>query len=296
MNVVMADESGFAGDGYFAMAGYVAETDVWTGFNELWDLILRKHGIEYFHMKDFAGRRELFTGWDEPRRVALMADLLEAITAGPLFAIGACLKMADFERLSARLSQEGINAPYMACFHEMILGAGLTGATSDYPLSAIDFIYSRQDEFRKSMKRLWEFSRGYRDYGPALGILEFQDMRTVPGLQAADLLVYEFRHFYHLKDRRPDLKMRVPFRRLIEHQNELHVRRLKYLPGWLLELQANGLVEPGMHIISSDPSWDFMYQQLNPGFPDLKRDLARMKLLDKYIPFDPIKAFNNRPQ
>jgi hypothetical protein len=89
MQIVMADESGFAGDGYFAMAGYVADHELWAAFDPYWNAILRKHGVDHFHMKDFAHARGAFEGWDEDRRRPLMADLLEIVTSAPIRAIGA---------------------------------------------------------------------------------------------------------------------------------------------------------------------------------------------------------------
>jgi hypothetical protein len=263
MLVVMADESGYSGDGYFAIAGYVAEHESWNIFDRLWNSVLRRHDLHHFHMKDFAHFKGPFARWDESRRRSLMGDLLEVITAGPLIAIGACLRISDFTRLEDK-AQKGLVGPYMCCFQEMLLGIGMSGAIHGYPLSNIDLVYSHQDDFKKKMRSHWEFARGFREYGPALGVIEFQDMRTVPGLQAADLLVYEFRHFYHLKDMRPGLSMRVPFRSLISHQQELHSKTLKYLPGWYLEFQAKGISEEAMNIIAFDDVWDHMYQELNP--------------------------------
>jgi hypothetical protein len=101
-----------------------------------------------------------------------------------------------------------------------------------YPLSRIDFVYSRQDQFKRHMERIWAWCKENRSYGSRLGQLAFLDMRTVPGLQAADLLVYEFRHAYHLKDTRPDLAKRFPWRRVLEHQESNDCKTLKYLTRW----------------------------------------------------------------
>ncbi len=125
----------------------------------------------------------------------------------------------------------------MACFHETILAVGLSRLHA-FPGDRLDMVYSRQDDFKKMMRGLWRWSQENREYGPSLGTLDFQDMRDVPGLQVADLLVYEFRHYYHLRETRPDLDLRLPFRVMLEHQKVLGVKMLKYLPYWVLDFHG----------------------------------------------------------
>jgi hypothetical protein len=193
MRLVMTDESGYSGEGYFAMAGYVADQAMWELFDRLWVHRLAKYSIDHFHMKDFAHRKGHFDGWEEPRRVALMSDLLEVITAGPLTAIGACLRIANFQALNPEIQQRFV-APYLCCFQEMVFGSGLE-VSEAFPGERVDFLYSRQDDFKSKMRSIWNFKKETSDYGKRLGTLTFRDMREAPGLQAADLLVYEFRHY-----------------------------------------------------------------------------------------------------
>src|SRR5438105_13118509 len=121
--------------------------------------------------------------------------------------------------------------PYMAGWHEMILGTGLTDATGGYPLSRIDVIYSQQGQCQRHMKGLWEFSKGYGDYGPALGKW---NVRICEQFQASRRQTCSFMNSgtsaTHLKDTRPDLGPRYPWQRIVLHQEEMHAKRLKYLP------------------------------------------------------------------
>lgn len=73
---------------------------------------------------------------------------------------------------------------------------------------------------------------------PRLDTLTFEDMRTTPGLQAADLLAYELKRFYKNKVTRPDIQLRWPMRDILLQQHVLRVHMLKYLPWWYLRIQA----------------------------------------------------------
>ena len=118
-------------------------------------------------------------------------------------------------------------------------------------------------------------------------MLDFQDMRTVPGLQAADLLAWELRHVYHLKETRPDLGLRLPYRLLIEHQKWTHSQTLKFLPGWYIEFQVKGFHAAAMGVIMSDPErWRVLYDQLEAPGMDSRASTRMFGMLEKYVKYD----------
>jgi hypothetical protein len=107
------------------------------------------------------------------------------------------------------------------------------------------------------------------DVRDQMGSLEFENMREVPALQAADLLAYELRHYYYLRKVRPMSAPRWAFREIVRHQNlAYNARMLKYLPLWYLKAQAGGTFEQLMHTMLSDPSkyhqrWNEMTPQVS---------------------------------
>lgn len=157
-------------------------------------------------------------------------------------------------------------------------------------VSPIACLYSQQDEFKRHLTGLWAAAKANKSYGERLSDLRFGDMRDVPGLQAADLLAWEFRHYYHLRRTRPDLRVRVPFQVLIEHQLAQGIKRLKFLPGWYLEAQANGIQQAVMSVVMENiDRYGFLYRDLAPPALDDMRDLRLMGLLGKYArsPYQP---------
>jgi hypothetical protein len=283
MLVAMADESGANPNAkYFSMVAYVAQHEHWREFNAEWRGALVKHGISHFHMWEFAGRRNTFKGWAEERRRALMNDLLLAIMSRPMYAVGAAMRLGDFYRLPKE-TQEQFIGPYMMCFYELTYGIGLNGEYA-FPGEPVDFVYSRQDDFKRMMRKWWVRAKEERDYGQRLGLLEFQDMRTVPGLQAADLLAWEFQHFYHLRDTRPDLPMRYPYRFLVEHQEWGHSHTMKFLPGWYIEFQVKGAHNAAMNVIMSDPDeWRTLHDDLNAPGMNVLESTRMFRILERYV-------------
>jgi hypothetical protein len=289
MLVAMADESGFGGEGkqdnFFSMCAYVGHHDEWSKLSDRWRKVLKKHNAPYLHMREFAHRVESFKGWTEAQRRGLLGELLMVIQAAEMYAVGAVLRVADFETLPEE-AKAGLIGPYMVCFQELVFGLGLESSFI-FPGDKVDFVYSRQDEFSSKMRSLWQFSKSYRSYGTSLGVLDFQEMKDVPGLQAADLLAYELRHLYHRRDTKPGEGPRFPMRKIFEHQEVLHAKRLKYLPAWLLRVQADGSLDATMRAYDYDlEAFGEMVDQMNPGFSSLLRDARMMALLEKYKPFD----------
>jgi hypothetical protein len=173
----------------------------------------------------------------------------------------------------------------MMCFYEVTFGIGISGGEG-FVGQGVDFVYSEQDEFAAKFRQYWNFAKKNKDFGRNLGVLEFHDMRQEPGLQAADLLAWEFRHFYHLRDTRPDLGLRLPFDYLLVHQQWNNTKRLKYLPGWYIDFQVHQILGPAMNIFNRDPElWRHMYDELSPPKMDLRLEFARMRVMDKYVKY-----------
>lgn len=105
-------------------------------------------------------------------------------------------------------------------------------------------IFSQQDEFQPIAVKLWNAMRYYSDVRSKIGSLSFCNMRNTPGLQAADLLAYELRHYYHLRKNKPGMPCLWAFRQIVLHQRNIHQSfMLKYLPDWYIEAQAVGRID-----------------------------------------------------
>ncbi len=295
MLVAMADESGMNENStFFAMVACIAHHQFWSALKPVWKHTMEKHGIPHFHMWEFAGSRETFKGWTENQRRALMSDILDILEGAPIYGIGAAMRVADFESLPTD-TQTAYIGPYAMCFQELVYGTGLEGLFG-FPGEKIDFVYSRQDDFSHHLKGIWQFSQQHREYGGVLGKLAFVDMRNEPGRQVADIFAWEFRHFFHLRETRPELPLRYPFRKILDGQLSLHSRRLVYLPQWYLNFQISDAFPEAMNILFEHPeAWGHMLQQRYLPGMDPTEGTGMMRTLEKLKPYSfPNEAHKER--
>jgi hypothetical protein len=245
------DESGHvAQPGYYGMAGFVGSADQWTDLNREWVSALSSVGCRTFHMVDFAASRGEFVGWDEARRRKLMQGLVKAVKSADLTAIAATIKMEDYNALTSE--QRGyLVDPYYACLQELLHGFALTAVEA--PADWVSLVVgSRQNEYEAGARRLWNTLKKNRTDPPysRLDFFAYDDMRFIPGLQAADLLAYEATKELSNQDKRPDLKMRWPLDEILTHQARRERMLVKHMTKAYLEVQADGLFdERGVDVV-----------------------------------------------
>jgi hypothetical protein len=125
---------------------------------------------------------------------------------------------------------------FFPLFQEVIYSASLE-ALFEQSGEGVRMIFSQQDEFRKEARKLYEVMKQSFRRPELLGTLEFQNMRNVPGLQAADVLAYELCKYYKIRSKNPSKPMRPSFRRLLFQQRAYKTRRIRYVSYFHLRLQ-----------------------------------------------------------
>lgn len=113
-------------------------------------------------------------------------------------------------------------------------------------------------------------------------------MRQAPGLQLVDVLADELTKYYKIKDQNPSKEMRWSLRQLLIPQRIMGVRRIKYIPYWLLRLHVGPpwLYFLVMSLITRpiayaaryhEPLWGWAFG--DPTLP--KKDLVTLEKLEK---------------
>jgi hypothetical protein len=265
MLIAHLDESGHSGStDFFAMAAFVGEDAQWGAFDKAWQAALAAHEAPYLHMREFAHRTGAFKGWTEERRRGLLSAAVGAINDARLEAIAVAMSVSDFRALNAE-EQVMFQDPFFSCFQEVSYGVQIMSDRTPAP-EKIRVVFSLQDDFGPKLRKLWTALQQRSKVLSTKAELQFDDMRQTPGLQAADLLAYELRHFYDMRQKRPADISRWPFRALVWHQYRvLGTRMLKYLPLWYLKLQASAVFDEAMRELFSDPARFFpLIAELTP--------------------------------
>lgn len=253
------DESGHSSEtDFFALAAFVSDDLEWVQFDKQWRTALDRNGAPYLHMREFAHFRGPFAGWTEERCRSLLGECVTTINSVKAIAVGAAMLVEDFNIFDHE-GQSRLQDPFFCCFPEVVRGVALNAFFEPENYKG-DMVFSQQDEFRPKEMKLWNAMVHDSDLRTRIGSLKFRNMRDVPALQAADLLAYEFRHFYHLLKTKPGNAPRWAFQEIVLHQRNAHEAfMLKYLPRWYLQAQASGTFEENMRQKLKNPN-DFILQ------------------------------------
>lgn len=231
------DESGHSSEGGFvSIAAFVAQEDLWATFNVRWNAVLERHGVPYLHATDLTNFKRIYKDWDEERRRSLAADLIDVIhSCGRIAAVGAVLSIDDYRALTED-QQARLRDPFFPLFQEVVRGTAIEALFQPSDVK-VKMVFSQQDAFGPQAQQLWHLMRQTIDIRKRFDVFEFANMRSVPGLQAADLLAFELRRYYQNKVSRPDLDVRWAFRQILWQQRAYGTRYIKFFPKWYLRLQ-----------------------------------------------------------
>jgi hypothetical protein len=180
---------------YVCMAGYFTDGGALNRLHEQWLALLFKHGIEVIHMKELiplAGQyRDL--GWDIPKRDAVLAEFIEAIRQSQITGVGVAMDMAAWRKIKKDHSDLRWGTAQEFCLSRILrqIVDRLTAANLD---GIVALVFDRDPEFAAGRLSLYSDIVGHDPRARRLiKSVTFADARWYPGLQAADLLVWETR-------------------------------------------------------------------------------------------------------
>lgn len=227
------DESGHPRDPNilsFTIGGCVASCDEWQAFDGAWIKILSDYHMPWFHMVDFEAAKRPprrtekqpnpYRGWTTKRRHAFLNCLLDILDERQMFYIGTGEYLRDLKHRDS--VDHYYTYHYRLClFHTARFSQG----------NKVNFVFARQ-ELTDTPKKLKEFTDYYGlvtklcsedpQWHGRLGSVLVDDPRTMPALQAADLIAYESGRKYE----RPQC-VRYPFERLKKKLYHVDLTRVK---------------------------------------------------------------------
>lgn len=178
------------------VAGFISSADDWIGFDDHWRKRLEIEGLPYFRMSDFANFRGLFSvreDWPEPRRRALLGDLVDVIQRHAYRKFGCAVVSEEFRAIdSATRDRFSLTAYVLA--GRTVAGAVRQWATSEgMPRAPIAYVFEDGDPGKgKLIERMEHDAFPTPVFWPKKDAV--RDGVEYPGftpLQGADILAFE---------------------------------------------------------------------------------------------------------
>jgi tetratricopeptide (TPR) repeat protein len=193
------DETGTNSDSDAVLiTGLVATPETWDQFKVDWVKALG--GLPYFHANEHSNLKDLFI------------EVAQVIAKHKPLILTGIVARAHWNIFSARWVGVKYLAPYNICFEECMqqmhrLVIGLDSGQED-----ISFVFGRQDEYRKHAGRIYRFYKGNRRWAGIRSTIDMRgDAKTVPGLQAADLVAFELAKTWSARNKDSDAPSRPAF-------------------------------------------------------------------------------------
>jgi hypothetical protein len=164
---------------------------------ETWPLVLARHGVPYFHMREMAEQNGAFAKWLPPKDHAdevraFFVDIVETIAACKFGAFGTVVRLQDLGRFN---SEKGLSLePYALAVYACMLQI-----RRDYPNRIVSLIFDHIEQVFSRLEKATEYAKGDPTYPGAADFIQPVPLpaactfRNVRPIQAADFLVWETR-------------------------------------------------------------------------------------------------------
>lgn len=198
---VYIDDSGKDDPPVFVLAGFVAESENWAAFTDEWNEELARYpAIDYFKMKEANSLTEQFEGVSSLARdhkVSRLAALCEKHLAIELACV---VPHADYAAEFESQYAPRMDDPYILTMMGIYVLAFKWLAEIGRTGERINFIFDRQLEKEAIIRELFaEFANMPGSEAEPIGLPptpNFEDDKTTPALQAADLSAWHVRRAF----------------------------------------------------------------------------------------------------
>ncbi len=188
------DESGTHDDSAItAIAGYVAEADVWAQVESDWQKVLGEfadRGLHTFHATDsYAGNGE-FGRLDSFWRNYVRTQLSDILERSDIQAIWAGVNVDDWDDLTTDAFRARYPKPYDLCFEEVVKQL-FRWSRHHVDGSPVSLVFGVQSEYQNRASTAYKAWLRHPEVSKFLGALSFGFPKTLVPLQAADMLAHE---------------------------------------------------------------------------------------------------------
>jgi hypothetical protein len=184
-----------AGNPWVCMAGYLAGYDPLVELNGKWGQLLLRHGISEIRMKQLIPMTGMYEnlGWDADKRDAVIQDFVQAINETRMSGVGVAVETTAWNKRKKEYPDLAWGTIQQFCLERVL--SRVIGQMHDAGINeTLASVFDTDPEFGSNRFGLFCSLMGYdRRAARRLGSITFAHAVYYPGLQAADLLVWETR-------------------------------------------------------------------------------------------------------
>lgn len=180
---------------FVCMAGYLADHDTLAALYGEWARLLLLHKISEIHMKRLIPITGQYAklGWDVEKRDTVVAEFVAAINKTKMFGLGAVVEVAAWRRQKQKYPNLPWNTAHQFCLERMLSRTVLH--LEDMGVSdTLALVFDTDPDFGVARFNTFCALMGHDPRAArCLTSITFGHPVYYPGLQAADLLVWETR-------------------------------------------------------------------------------------------------------
>lgn len=180
---------------WVCMAGYLAGHESLIQLGERWRSLLIRQGIMEIHMKQLIPMTGMYAnlGWDHAKRDAVVCDFVQAINESKMSGVGVAVETAAWRKQKKQHPHLSWGTVQQFCL-ERLLGRVVRQLQDAGMEDSLNLVFDTDPEFGTNRFGLFCALMGHDEKARRrLSSITFGHPFYYPGLQAADLLVWETR-------------------------------------------------------------------------------------------------------
>lgn len=187
----------------YTVAGYLADDELWSAFEQEWSQALMSVGLPFFHMADYESRLNHYEQWPNEQRVEFLQTLHAIINRHVLKGISTSVLLSDYESLTDE-QRYAFGEPHIYALVNCMKTIARLCDEFDHH-EPIDYFFEN-GVFDGRVREFFSTFRRDEIIGYRLGSIDFPSKDCMP-LQAADILAYEMTkemvRSHHANNKRP---------------------------------------------------------------------------------------------
>lgn len=199
------DDSGSGGDSpWYVLAGYLGTVEGWHAFDDQWtDVLHQNPRIEYFKSSEAESLRGggQWASVGKDQRDAKLDALIDVIARCARRAVCARMRQCDYNDFVKGEIPPAWDSPYYF-LQTFVIGAAINIERIDGESESVEFVFDHDQKHEKRARKMLPALMPMQSMYGSLVNVSYKADQDSPPLQAADLVAWQIRRFFSVKEPR----------------------------------------------------------------------------------------------